>query len=847
MTTMNKKTKHWVGGLGLLLAVSFGSAVTAHAQTFTTCVPSEFDWNTLPAVDQPAAKVAAQKACDAENVTYATWQKKLEALSLAETYIRQDGEKGDYKAAKAVFDEVAPVLTELKQQADAHLDANGAQNMRDLFGTGLGMVFQNAGLSAPGPGDLTAQVNALFDDHAQQTKAVSVASSLVYQARVRGSDFIVGLARSAKETVAKQRLAELDQRAAQKRDQLYGGSASGYFGGFGTRIAGVYAPFFLFLFLAAIVGAMFARRARLDPFTSAVKAATAALLPAACMAVVLIVLPFVPTWLIFALTTAATAALFTRGAPILNALAERVPVLGPWLRFMAGFLGALSREQAFAPATVPAGAAASPAPAGAMENVVAQNTHGSSRWGTPAEMIAGRHLVKSGELPDGKTAGLALARAPLAPVGVDARFRYIGHIVTVAPNGSGKGIGAVIPNLLEYPGSCLVLDVKGENTAVTARRRREMGQRVFVVDPFNVTGQPSNCFNLLDRLDVTDPNCVSESAGIADSLVIPEKPGETNHFDETAKNLLQGLMLHVAGSDDPARRNLPEVRRLLTANEETLEATLAEMAADESAAFGIPARAANTLLGTADRERGSILSTARKNTAFLDDPRIAAALLHSDFDLAEIKGDPMTVYLVMPANRIGPNARFVRGFIDSVIAAVTSSAKQPPHRVAFLLDEFAQLGYMKAIEDAVSLMRGYGLAFWVFLQDLSQLKGVYPRWQTFMANSAKVFFGTDDYDTAKYVSDSLGKATIEFETTNEGQNRGANMHAGGAGMNRGKSSGTSQQFAGRELLTPDEVMRLGPERPIVIVKGEYPYQLARLNYLADREYAGQADPNPYHA
>jgi hypothetical protein len=94
------------------------------------------------------------------------------------------------------------------------------------------------------------------------------------------------------------------------------------------------------------------------------------------------------------------------------------------------------------------------------------------------------------------------------------------------------------------------------------------------------------------------------------------------------------------------------------------------------------------------------------------------------------------------------------------------------------------------------------------LQDLSQLKGVYPRWQTFMANSAKVFFGTDDYDTAKYVSDSLGQATIEYETQNEGKNSGSGISGGGGSMNRGKSAGSSQQFAGRNLLTPDEVMRL---------------------------------------
>ena len=101
--------------------------------------------------------------------------------------------------------------------------------------------------------------------------------------------------------------------------------------------------------------------------------------------------------------------------------------------------------------------------------------------------------------------------------------------------------------------------------------------------------------------------------------------------------------------------------------------------------------------------------------------------------------------------------------------------------------------------------------------------------------------------TAKYISDSLGQATIEYETQNEGKNSGSGISGGGGSMNRGKSAGSSQQFTGRHLLTPDEVMRLGPERPIVLVKGEYPYQLARLNYLVDAEYVGMADPNPYHS
>jgi type IV secretion system protein VirD4 len=102
-----------------------------------------------------------------------------------------------------------------------------------------------------------------------------------------------------------------------------------------------------------------------------------------------------------------------------------------------------------------------------------------------------------GELPD------ALRRA-------DSRFWQDGHILTCAPTGAGKGIGAVIPNLLTYPGSAFVLDLKGENFAVTARARRAMGQSVFLIDPFGITGTAGQAMNWLGSLDPDDPDVVGQ-------------------------------------------------------------------------------------------------------------------------------------------------------------------------------------------------------------------------------------------------------------------------------------------------------------------------------------------------
>lgn len=475
---------------------------------------------------------------------------------------------------------------------------------------------------------------------------------------------------------------------------------------------------------------------------------------------------------------------------------------------------------------------------------IGSGTHGSASFSETREAIAKGHYQAQGSvLADSH--GFALGRGNLTPEtaaelrGMDPRFRFMGHVLTCAPTGSGKGIGAVIPTLLDYPGSAIVIDIKGENYAVTGRYRREkLGHDVYVVDPFGVTGVPSHGFNWLDRLDPDSPDVVSEANALADMLVLVEGSASdgSSHFNDTAKDLLAGLMIHVACTDNPARRNMGEVRRLLTASEDEFVELLTDMAMSERGQ-NIPARVANAITSTPEKERGSILSTARRHTAFLDDPRIVDALARSDFRLADLKAKPMTVYVVLPPTALAANKRFMRGFIGQALSAVTSSSAKPAYKVVFLLDEFAQLGRMQAVEDAISLVRGYGAAFWLFVQDLSQLKGVYPKWQTFLANSAKQFFGTADFDTAKFISDSLGKRTVEFHT------EGSSASTGGKGSS---GSSDSQQFTGRELLTPDEVMRLPPDRPLVFINGEAPHVLQRLNYLTDPEYQGLYDHNPYH-
>jgi type IV secretory pathway TraG/TraD family ATPase VirD4 len=463
-----------------------------------------------------------------------------------------------------------------------------------------------------------------------------------------------------------------------------------------------------------------------------------------------------------------------------------------------------------------------------------RQTHGSARFGRVRDAKAAGHLA-----PAAPADAFVLGTLRDAPRGADPRFRQDGHVLTCAPTGAGKGIGAVIPNLLAYPGSAFVLDVKGENYAVTARARREAGQFVALIDPFGITGMPGHAMNWLDCLDPDDPDVVGRAGALADMLVVVTGESEP-HWNDTARDLLRGLLIYVAGLP-PERRTMAELRRIVTAPEDELADILTDMMADPDRGQRLPARAATAHLNRPDRERGSVLSTVGRHTAWLDDPRLCAALERSDFELRDLKRQPMTVYLAMPPDRLRTCLGFVRGFIGLALDAITLTPGRPAHRVAFFLDEFGQLGRMDRLADGITLLRGYGAQLWLFVQDLSQLKAVYPRWQSFMANTTRQFFGTADYDTARYISDALGQQTIAFETTSRSYQAGHGLKPGTRSSSRG------EHLHGRPLLTPDEVMRLGPTQPIVMIAGEPPYRLDRLNYLADPAYAGRFDANPVHS
>src|SRR5689334_14609850 len=136
--------------------------------------------------------------------------------------------------------------------------------------------------------------------------------------------------------------------------------------------------------------------------------------------------------------------------------------------------------------------------------------------------------------------------------------------MTIAPTGAGKGTGCIIPALLRYPGPVIVIDPKGENVAITARRRREMGQRVVVIDPMGVTDLPSDTLNPMDAIDITLARAVDEVAVLAQALCETRpSEGRDRYWVSRGMHLAIGAMLQVLVDAKRGDGNLLRVRDMI--------------------------------------------------------------------------------------------------------------------------------------------------------------------------------------------------------------------------------------------------------------------------------------------
>lgn len=409
------------------------------------------------------------------------------------------------------------------------------------------------------------------------------------------------------------------------------------------------------------------------------------------------------------------------------------------------------------------------------------------------------------------------------------------HFVTIAGTRGGKGRSAIIPTLLTYPGSVIVTDPKGENAAITARKRRQMGQAVHIIDPFGIVpGVTTARFNPLAALDLSSPRIKEDIDAIADGLVVQES-GTGQHFSESSRIIIAGFIAHLLSREPPERRTLPFMLNLMTDNPRR-EAALDDMSRNPSAG-GLPMSAFSILGEAGDRAFGDYMSTLTRNLSWIGSKPMAHVLEGSDFSLANLKRRPMTVYLCLQERDLVEHRRLLRVMVNMAADAVGADLVQPRHAVLFLLDEFHVLGRMEKVKTGSVLMAGSGLKLWIVLQSLGQLSASFPDdWETMLDTAAAVqlFSLGVDRETPLWASQSLGRYPLLRREERFNPESG-----------RMETVTLAEGIA--DLAAPDEVRALTQRdrmTQIVVRPGLSTLYLRRANYDQHRLFRGAFDPRP---
>lgn len=480
------------------------------------------------------------------------------------------------------------------------------------------------------------------------------------------------------------------------------------------------------------------------------------------------------------------------------------------------------------------------------------NTFGSSRWASMQD-VKDQKLLNEDGIRFGKVIG-------------EEEFEWVSyngdrHLLTIAPTRSGKGTTQIIPNLLTYEGSMLVIDPKGENAMITARQRIEMGQEVHIVDPWGVvdldlvrgeaegeaddvfvvsslgdvrSASGTSSFNPLDWLQKGDPDITENAMILADALVIPSE-GKDAFWDEEAKALLHGIILYVAtDSAEDGQRHLGRVRELMLLDGKTLKKFFEHML---NSPHHIVQSTGARCLQKEEKLLANVMATAQAHTHFLDSERLRESLLASDFKFDDLKTKPTTIYLVLPADRLNTFSRWLRLLIQQAITVNARNIQTKPKKpVLFVLDEFAALGRLSMVEQAYGLMAGFGMQLWAIVQDVNQLERIYASgWQSFIANAGMVnYFGSSDQKTAEYFSALCGEQTVWNFGSSVAE---AFARATDANGNRSRTETTTftsnTSAAQRKLAFPDELMRLHPESQLVFVENMHPMKAYKENWYED--------------
>ena len=442
------------------------------------------------------------------------------------------------------------------------------------------------------------------------------------------------------------------------------------------------------------------------------------------------------------------------------------------------------------------------------------NWYGDARWATGGEMRKAKLHAKTG-LVLGKKAGQLLTNNE--PI----------HALVAAPTRSGKGVGIVIPNLLLWPGSVIVLDIKHENYQRTAGARAKK-HPVYMWSPMS---EHSASFNPLDFITASGPNRISDIQRLATILLPQEGRGDSMWTNE-ARSLFTGLVLLVL-EDAAVPSTLGQVYRTLMAEKDLVQ--IAEEALDNEDLDRTCKELLANFKNKASKERSGVKSNLTSALNLWANPHIDAATAASSFDLRTLRKTPASVYVGVAQDQLVTLAPLLNLFFQQAVAVLshTLPGTEEPHEVLLLIDEFPMLGEMETLTKGLALLAGYNIRIVLICQGLGQLQEIYHQGGTegVLQNCAvQVFFASNDDSTTNWISRRLGTKTVKVHSRSQGQDW---------------SYSTSTSYVPRPLMPPEEVRRLSETKAIIFKEKARPILADKIRYYTERRFKKLlCDPPP---
>lgn len=407
------------------------------------------------------------------------------------------------------------------------------------------------------------------------------------------------------------------------------------------------------------------------------------------------------------------------------------------------------------------------------------------------------------------------------------------HQLVAGASQSGKGVGHVIPTLLTWEYSALVYDIKGELWERTAGYRQRLGHVAY----FNPTCRYSLRFNPLweIRKGLSE---IRDVQNLVEVLVGPtDADADDSFWDNSAEELLVGLILHVLYAEPDEHKHLGRVRELLMdleSSTKAMEKTQHILQDGKPQTHPEVARVARSIQSASERTRSSIRLTAQTYLKLWADPLICQLTSRSDLTLGQLMTaeQPMTLYIQPPpsdADRLRP---LVRLFFNQTSRALMEHLQQDNlgrpkrHRLLMLIDEFPSLGRMPFLADSLRKAAGYGVKCQLICQSFNDITAHYGPANTIIDNChILVAFASADTVTQDRVSKMSGMV-VEYR---ESFSRPAFLLGSGS-----HTKSMSEHL--RPLMTPGEVRELPYEEQLIFVTGSKPFRVKKVRYFEEKHF-----------